>query len=94
MWIMIGGPDTSGAKDQTARQENLNTMNRAALAVFDKGHIPIIGVNLALPIIGAAGQHRFDEIMMPISLTVADRCDAFLRVGGPSTGADHLKTLS
>lgn len=89
MWIMIGGPYTSGAKNDIERQRNLDVMNSAALAVLEKGHLPIIGVNLALPIISVAGQDRFDEIMMPVSLAVADRCDAFLRVGGPSIGADQ-----
>jgi len=27
--------------------------------------------------------------MMPLSLAAADRCDAVLRIGGPSTGADQ-----
>jgi hypothetical protein len=31
----------------------------------------------------------FDEVMMPISLALADRCDAVLRLGGPSHGADQ-----
>lgn len=89
MWIMVGGPYTSGARDENERQRNLDVMNRAALTIFGKGHVPIIGVNLALPIIEVAGHDRFDEIMMPISLAVANRCDAFFRVGGPSLGADQ-----
>ena len=89
MWIMIGGPYTSGALNEHDRQSNLNVMNEAALVVFEKGHVPIIGVNLALPIIAVAGLSRFEEIMMPVSLAAADRCDAFLRVGGPSVGADQ-----
>ena len=28
-------------------------------------------------------------IMMPLSLALAERCDAFLRIGGPSVGADQ-----
>jgi hypothetical protein len=28
-----------------------------------------------------------DEIMMPLSLAAAERCDACLRIGGPSAGA-------
>ena len=89
MWIMVGGPYTSGARSDEDRQYNLDVMNEAALAVFEKGHVPIIGVNVALPMINVAGQSRFDEIMMPVSLAVADRCDAFLRVGGQSAGADQ-----
>ncbi|MGB0507052.1 MAG: hypothetical protein ACPGGK_12730 [Pikeienuella sp.] len=89
MWIIIAGPYTSGAQTEQDRAENLSAMNRAAVAVFDKGHTPIIGVNMALPVIVEAGADRFDDLMMPISLALADRCDACLRVGGPSIGADQ-----
>lgn len=89
MWIMLGGPYTSGAQNKAERQCNLDVLNAAALAVFAKGHLPIIGVNLALPIIDIAGPDHFDEIMMPLSLALAKRCDAFLRIGGPSLGADQ-----
>ena len=63
-------------------------MNRAAYEVFRKGHIPIIGVNLALPVIEAAGDDSYDEVMMPLSLALAARCDAILRLEGVSAGAD------
>jgi len=89
MWIMIAGPYTSGAQNESERQANLDVMNASALKVFEKGHTPVIGVNLALPIIQVAGSHRFEELMMPISLAAAERCDACLRVGGPSVGADQ-----
>lgn len=89
MWIMVAGPYSSGAANDAKRQTNLDTLNAAALMVFEKGHTPIIGVNLALPIINIAGAERFEEIMMPISLAAAERCDACLRVGGPSAGADQ-----
>lgn len=89
MWIMIAGPYTSGANSESERQANLDAMNEAALKVFEKGHVPIIGVNLALPIIRVAGHERFEEIMMPVSLAAAERCDACLRIGGPSVGADQ-----
>ena len=55
MWIMVGGPYGTGAKSAAERAANLARMNQAALAVWRKGHAPIIGVNLALPIIAAAG---------------------------------------
>ena len=89
MWIMIAGPYTSGAASEQQRAANLEVMNQAAVAVFRRGHVPIIGVNMALPVIAAAGPQAFDEIMMPISLALADRCDAILRIGGPSSGADR-----
>ena len=88
MWIMVAGPYLSGARTAEDRAANLRRLNEAAVAVFERGHVPIIGVNLALPIIDAAGQDRFEAIMMPLSLAAAERCDACLRLPGPSSGAD------
>ena len=88
MWIMVCGPYRSGAATAEARARNLAEMNRAALALFRAGHVPVIGVNLALPLIEAAGEAAFDEIMMPLALGRVDRCDACLGVGGPWRGAD------
>ncbi|GAB5494984.1 MAG: hypothetical protein Phyf2KO_00640 [Phycisphaerales bacterium] len=88
-WIMISGPYTSGGASTEQRAANLLAMNEAAREVLSKGHIPIIGVNMALPIIEAAGPESFTEIMMPVSLELARRCDAVLRIGGPSVGADQ-----
>jgi hypothetical protein len=88
MWIMVAGPYTSGGAGPALRAANLDAMNRAALALFDRGHVPIIGVNMALPVIAVAGSDQFDRLMMPISLALAERCDACLRIGGASRGAD------
>ena len=90
MWIMVAGPYRAGATTAAARAENLTALNNAALALLRAGHVPIIGVNMALPMIeaAAAGAAAYNEIMMPVSLALADRCDACLRVGGPSRGAD------
>jgi hypothetical protein len=88
VWIMVSGPYRSGAATVEARARNLAEMNRAALALFRAGHVPVIGVNLALPLIEAAGEAAYGEIMMPLSLSLADRCDACLRIGGASPGAD------
>jgi len=89
MWIMVSGPYRSGAATAEARARNLAELNRAALALFRAGHVPVIGVNLALPLIEVAGAAGFDEIMMPRSLRMVERCGACLRVGGASQGADE-----
>lgn len=90
LWIMIAGPYSSNGADAAQRASNLLALNQAASHVFAAGHIPIIGVNLALPVIQAdGGDDAFDRIMMPLSLALADRCDACLRIGGPSVGADR-----
>ncbi|MGH1362863.1 MAG: hypothetical protein ACRBF0_04850 [Calditrichia bacterium] len=89
LWIMIAGPYRSGTVSEEERKENLEVMNRYAVEVFRKGHVPVIGVNNALPMIEVAGEVSYEELMMPISLALADRCDACLRVGGESVGADQ-----
>lgn len=88
MWIMVSGPYTAGARDDAERESNLLAMNLAAVEILKAGHVPIIGVNMALPVIHAAGPQSFDSVMMPLSLALAERCDACLRIGGPSAGAD------
>jgi hypothetical protein len=89
LWIMIAGPYRGSSSDREAWAKNHQLLNRYALEVLRKGHIPVIGVNAALPMIEAAGMEHFDSIMMPVSLAVAERCDAVLRVGGASVGADQ-----
>jgi hypothetical protein len=49
MWIMIAGPFRSGAKSEADREQNLFNLNRAAYELFRKGHVPVVGVNCALP---------------------------------------------
>lgn len=89
MWIMIAGPYRSGSSDPAVWADNLRKLNAAAYAVFQKGHVPLIGVNLALPVIEAAGQESYSRIMQPLSLSLTDRCDAILRIDGASHGADE-----
>jgi hypothetical protein len=87
MWIMVAGPYSSGGADAAQRAANLRALNEAAVELLRRGHVPVIGVNMALPMIEAAGEGAYDSIMMPVSLALAERCDACLRVGGPSAGA-------
>jgi hypothetical protein len=91
MWIMIAGPYRSGSTDPAVHAANLEKLNQAALALFRSGHIPIIGVNMALPMVEAAGGGgaAYEELMTPVSLALIERCDACLRIGGPSKGADE-----
>ena len=88
MWIMIAGPYRTGAESEGERAANLRRMNLAGVEILRRGHVPVIGINAALPLIAAAGAESYDDIMMPVSLALAARCDACLRIGGPSGGAD------
>jgi hypothetical protein len=95
MWIMIAGPYTAGHADAAQRAENLSELNTAAVALHRAGHVPVIGVNMALPMIAAAGgdDAAFAEIMMPVSLALAERCDACLdRVAEPVVGLAVSRT--
>jgi hypothetical protein len=74
-------------------------MNRAALAVFRAGHLPVTGEALALPLIEQAGSAHlgdaaFDELFHPLSRRLVARCDGVLRIGGGSTGADEMVALA
>ena len=85
---MISGPYRSGSNDPKVWAQNLKRMNEEAYQVFLKGHIPVIGVNMALPIIEAAGEDHYDELMMPMCMPLAQHCNAVYRIGGDSVGAD------
>ena len=88
LWIMVAGPYRGTTSDRDKWASNHRCLNEYAIQILRMGHIPIIGVNAALPIIDAAGEAAFNEVMMSVSLALAERCDAVLRIGGSSTGAD------
>jgi len=89
MWIMVAGPYRSGSNDPQVWQANWRELNRAAYELWRMGHVSIIGVNMALPVIKAVGENTYEEVMMPLSLEITKRCDAVLRIGGSSSGADR-----
>lgn len=95
MLILIAGPYRSGTNDDPElMQENLRKLESAALPLFKKGHIPMIGEWVALPIIRLAGSTKpgdeaWDEIQYPVAHRLLDKCDAVLRLEGASKGADE-----
>jgi hypothetical protein len=98
--VLVAGPYRSGTGDDPDRlAANVAAMNEAALEVFRAGHLPITGEALALPLIELAGSRRvgdevFDEIFHPIARRLLERCDAVLRIGGDSAGADEMAALA
>jgi len=100
LMILVAGPYRSGTNDDPGRiAENVRAMNHAALQLFRAGHIPVLGEWFALPLIETAGSQHigdpiFTEIFHPIAHAVATRCDACLRIGGPSSGADGMVELA
>jgi hypothetical protein len=83
---MVAGPYSAPTAE--GRAANLAAMNRAAAEVARRGHIPVIGVNAALPVLDAAGLPHSDPLMMTISMALAERCDGCLHIGR-SPGADR-----
>jgi hypothetical protein len=98
--ILVAGPYRSGTGDDPAQMAaNVRRMEAYALPLFRAGHLPIVGEWLALPLVALAGSRRvgdaaFDEIFHPIAERMVARCDAILRVGGPSEGADLMARLA
>lgn len=96
LMILIAGPYRSGTGDDPAKLvENVRAMEAYALRLFRAGHVPLVGEWIALPLVALAGSRRigdavFDEIFHPIAERLLVRCDAVLRVGGPSRGADLM----
>jgi hypothetical protein len=94
--ILVAGPYRSGTDGDPARiAVNVEAMTAVALEVYRRGHLPVMGEWFALPLIEQAersgsGGGAFDEIFHPIAERLLEHCDACLRIGGPSEGADRM----
>jgi hypothetical protein len=100
LMILVAGPYRSGTNGDPARiQANVDAMTRTSLALYHRGHLPVMGEWFALPLIEAAetagaGGAAFDEMFHPVAERVLARCDACLRIGGPSAGADRMVAVA
>ena len=96
MMILIAGPYRSGTNDDPELiKKNVREMEDYALPIFRAGHLPILGEWLALPLVELAGSVKigdqaFNEIFHPSAVRLLEKCDAVLRVGGASAGADEM----
>jgi hypothetical protein len=96
MMILIAGPYRSGTGDDPVKMEaNVDAMEAYALPIFRMGHVPVLGEWFALPLVHLAeskkvGDEAFNEIFHPIAERLLSKCDAVLRVGGASQGADLM----
>ena len=94
--ILVAGPYRSGTNDDPHLIEaNVKAMTDAALELYKMGHMPVLGEWFALPLIEAAGSKKvgdqiFNDIFHPIAIKLIDHCDAVLRIGGASAGADEM----
>ena len=96
LMILIAGPYRSGTNDDPELiGKNVELMESNALPIFRAGHIPVLGEWLALPLAALAGTRKigdgaFNEVFHPVAVRLLEKCDAVLRVGGTSAGADEM----
>ena len=94
--ILVAGPYRSGTNDNPELIENnVQAMTAMALQLYKMGHMPVLGEWFALPLIHAAGSKKtgddiFNQLFHPIAVDLIDHCDAVLRIGGASAGADEM----
>jgi len=95
MLILIAGPYRSGTNDDPIlMKQNLSNLEAVAVPLFRKGHVPLIGEWIALPLIHNAGSKHigdaiWNEIQYPCAHRLLEKCDAILRIEGASKGADE-----
>jgi hypothetical protein len=92
--ILIAGPFMSGTDGNPEKiAANRARLESFALPIYERGHLPMIGEWMALPIIHAAGGRLpgdtvFERYQYPVAHRLIEHCDAVLRIDGKSRGAD------
>ena len=104
--ILIAGPYRSGTDGDPARiARNLERLEEASWPIYERGHVPMIGEWVALPILRVAaaddpGPQASDvgvpaaapaegDVMYTTAHRLLQHCDAVLRLEGASQGADQ-----
>ena len=70
---MVAGPYRSHARSEDEAAENLARLNRHALAVIEKGHVPLIGVLGETP---CHRPQRVDDRTLPLIRVIDMRMEA------------------
>jgi hypothetical protein len=92
--VLIAGPYLSGTNgDPQKVAHNRERLESFALPIYERGHLPMVGEWMALPIIHAAGGRSagdavFQAYQYPVAHRLLECCDAVLRIPGESRGAD------
>jgi ADP-ribose pyrophosphatase len=96
MMILIAGPYRSSTfGDQTLIERNVAAMEACVTPLYRMGHLPVLGEWLALPTARLAGSRIegdavFEAVFHPHAERLLAHCDAVLRIGGASAGADLM----
>jgi hypothetical protein len=92
--VFIAGPYLSGTNgDPRKIAHNRERLESFALPIYERGHLPMVGEWMALPIIHAAGGRSPDDPVFrayqyPVAHRLLECCDAVLRIPGESRGAN------
>ena len=97
--ILIAGPYCSGTHDDPERiAANVRAMTGMALRVFRAGTCRSWASGWRCRSSSRPGRRlsatRSSTIFHPIARRLVQRCDACLRIGGPSQGADEMVALA
>jgi hypothetical protein len=90
MMIAVAGPYSASTAE--GRAANLRALNHAAAQVLQRGHVPVVGVTAALPIVGEAAPANVYEAIMTISIALVERCDALWLIA-ESPGANRERDV-
>lgn len=100
LMILVAGPYRSGTGDDPAKlAANVAAMESVAWALYQQGHMPVLGEWLALPMLRLAGSQgpgdeMWDAHFHPHAERLLVHCDGVLRMGGPSGGADRMVAVA
>jgi ADP-ribose pyrophosphatase len=96
LMILIAGPYRSSTfGDPALIERNVAAMEACVMPLVRMGHLPVLGEWLALPTARLAGSRHegdavFDAVFHPHAERLLAHCDAVLRIGGASAGADRM----
>jgi len=94
--ILVAAPYRSGTNDDPWLVDaNMAVMTEISLRLLRAGHLPVVSEWVALPLIehagsGQIGDRIFNDIYETVTAELLQKCDAILRIGGPSDDADDL----
>lgn len=98
--ILIAGPYRSGTGDDPALMAaNVAAMEALCLPLYAAGHLPVLGEWLALPMLALAGSQSvgdavYEQLFHAHATRLLGHCDAVLRIGGESSGADQMVSVA
>jgi nudix-type nucleoside diphosphatase (YffH/AdpP family) len=96
MMILIAGPYRSGTNDDPDLiARNVAAMEDCVMPLVRAGHLPVLGEWLALPTVRLAGSEQagdavHDALFHAHAQRLLAHCDAVMRIGGASSGADLM----